>query len=517
MQKDALLGIDIGSTTIRCCVFDTMARMIKQVSRPARLYYIPNDDPVDTTIAWDAELMWDLLLEILQEVGSFLSSEKLFPLGVAISSVGCSPIIIDALGNPIYPIYRHFPFSSKLLHEFQEKMGEPGFRDITGYPLSYTSTGFVLSALLESDATRFRQANRIIPVSSYLAYRLTGQITSDLSLAGSFGFWDHRRQSWWGEFLSRLGLQEENLGVIVNGGDFIGLISRDISEQTGLRSNLPVYAGGHDYICAALAAGCFQPGHLFNIEGTFDIVANFQHAPVALSHSDPTRVISDIHVVPNTFSLMIERIGAGQVEWVKNLLYPVSDKSDLSSDWDAINRELEMLNDSRVGPEIIIPHIYGMQFPISVDWAWGGVLGLHSDSTRASIMRSALLSSCFESRRMVEYQLSLNKAGINTITVVGGATRNRYWMQQKANIIGMEIQVPHVEEASSLGAALLAGLGAGVFSDFNQVFALTSSIGRTIYQPEASKHELYSGYYHDVYLPVIRQVETIDRIIVKSL
>jgi xylulokinase len=425
---------------------------------------------------------------------------------------------MDKEGNTLYPIIRQHASKSDLLRNYQDKIGEHEFQNITGYPLAPTSTGFLFAHIKETDPDLYSGIESILPVSNYIAYKLTGEKTSDRSIAASFGLWDHQNDSWCTEFLSDLGLIENKFGTIVDGGAYIGKISPKISDLTGLRVDLPVYSGGHDYLCAALAAGCSGPGQLFNIEGTFEIVATFHNSPIIKSSTDSTRSIMDIHVLPQVYSLMVERIGAAQVEWLKNLLYPsVENQEQQNQDWDPIFAEIKEILSNQSGTEFFIPYIFGMLFPEYNDGIRGGILGINKNSTKSSIIKSAILSSSFESRRMVDYQRDHSSVEIKQIITVGGATRSKYWMQHKANAIGMKIVVPKMEEPSAIGAILLAGIGSGVYEDLDQISKMIHSKGVSIFEPDISQSDLYADYYQHVYLPVLEQVEVIEKIIGKGV
>lgn len=510
MNKAVLLGIDVGSTSIRCCAYDIKTNLIRQASRPTALINIENENQDDATRSWNPELLLKLVYEVVLEVSSFLTKHNYSPLGIASSSVGCSPVLLNKLGNILYPIVRHHGGVSQLLQEYLIQFGEHKFQKKTGYPLAETTTGFLLAQLKESTVEIYSQIETILPVSNYIAFKFTGEKTTDRSIAASFGLWDHDKNTWWSEFLSDLGLGPNNFGTVVDGGEYIGKITPKISEVTGLPIDLPMYSGGHDYLCAALAAGCSKPGQIFNIEGTFEIVATFHKSPLIRFPTDQTRAIMDLHVVPQAYSFIVERIGAGQIEWLMNLLYPL--RENTKRDWDTVFNEINDIPDSIMQEEFFVPYIYGMLFPKFKDGFHGGILGINNTSTRSSIMRSAILSHCLESRRMIDFQKDWNSGEINQIVTVGGITRSKLWMQQKANIIGLKIIVPKIEEPSALGAALSAGIGSEIYKDLYSVNKIINTKEVEIYKPNRSKSDYYADYFQRVYLPVLKQVGVIEEI-----
>jgi sugar (pentulose or hexulose) kinase len=504
MLKDVLLGIDIGSTTIRCCIFDTRARQLDEVSRSTKNVHLIEGQQAYR--AWGADQVWMLILDIMQEISSITKAQRYHPLGVAISSVGCSSVILDKLGNPLFPIISHKSGVSHLLQKYKYLYDDVSFQRVTGYPLESTSTAFILSLLKEQNPSEYARIDSILPVSNYISYKLTGEKFSDHSIAASYALWDHNQNCFWDMMLTDLELNSKVFGTIVNGGGYIGKTTPGITSLIDFPQAISVFSGGHDYLCAALAVGCIKPGSIFNIEGTFEITATFHPFPLHKSKLDHTRSIIDVHVVPHAYSLMTERIGSGQIEWLRNLLYSSDrdQKSQITSDWDSIVTEMQQLEDKGLREEVFIPYLFGELFPIYNRDVNGGILGLGRSSTRASIMRAAIFSHCYESKQMIDYHKKYIEGNIGHMISVGGITRNKYWMQKKADIIGMPIVAPEIREASALGAAMLAGLGAGIYDDYQQLGEIVHGNGFVTYEPDISKSERYFEYYQQKYLPALK-------------
>jgi sugar (pentulose or hexulose) kinase len=503
MSKDVLLGIDIGSTTIRCCIFDTNAQQLFEVSRPTAKVRLNLNDRQHANRAWDADSLWNLIITIMQEIGSIIKVQNFNPLGVAVSSVGCTPVMLDKLGIPLFPIISQKTGVSSLFQKYQREYTEMDFQRITGYPLETTCPVFVWALLKTQYPDEFERIDTILPVSNFISYKFTGEKITDRSIVASFGLWDHTQNRPWEKLLADLGLNSSVFGKIGNGGEFIGMTTPEFTSLINFPEPLPVYSGGHDYLCAALAVDCIHPGPIFNIEGTFEIYATFYPTPWEKLKGDQTRALIDVHVVPDSYSLMTERIGSGQIEWLRRLIYHASgdQKAQVTSDWDFIVSEMQQLQDEDLRDEVFIPYIFGELFPVSNNNIFGGILGLGRSSTRASIMRAAILSHCYESKQMIDFHRKNCQGEIDHIISVGGITQNNYWMQMKADIIGIPIIVPVVKEASALGAALLAGLGAGIYHEYQQLGEIVHVNGFVTYDPDVSRSGRYMEYYREKYLP----------------
>ncbi len=505
---EVLLGIDIGSTSLRCCIFDLDARQLDQISYPTTRVLQKHGRWEKEYRAWDPTLLWLAVLDLLKETGEILKANHYRPLGAAVTSVGCSSVMLDSHGEPLFPVISYKSGESALLIKYQQAFNPAEFQKITGYPLAPTTSWFIWSLLKGQYPDTFAKISLILPVSNFITYRLTGGKAADRSIVGSFGIWDHTQDRLWNSILEDLELDPTVFGSIVNGGEPIGVTSPEITGLIGFREPLPIFSGGHDYLCAALAVGCTRPGQIFNIEGTFEITATFHTAPVQRAEDDRTRCLMDIHVLPHTYSLMTERIGSGQIEWLKNLLYPAEANAPQTGTgvWETMLAEIQTLDSVDQQEEIFIPYLFGQLFPQFNPQARGAVLGLNTKSSRAAIMRAAMLSHCYESKRMLAYhQTFLNLESLQMISV-GGITRNQYWMQMKSDILGVPILAPELKEASALGAAMLAGLGCGRFDHYQQIGEVVQSRGTTIYRPDTARTDQYLAYFERNYLPAVSRL-----------
>lgn len=505
MENEVLIGIDIGSTSLRCCLFDRKFNLLHSVTKPTKLIFTHYEKDVnDTDVCWDANWLWDLVHAELIELAAYVNDKKHQVAGLAISSVGCSSVILDQQGSALYPIFRHFTRPSNLLDRYTNKLGVNGFRNLTGYPLAPTSTAFTLAYLKETSPRRFSKARYLLPVTSFIAYKLTHEVTTDLSIGASFGFWDHPNSSWWKEYLDDMDLSADSLGKVVNGGMFIGKVLNEISDQIKVLDDVPVFSGGHDYLCAGLAAGCFNQDQVFNIDGTFEIMASFSNMPLIRSSNDNTRSITDIHVMPNVFSLMVERVGAGQIEWVINLLYGGNWGI---IPWDEVFSGSEASANTINENEFFIPYVYGRLFPEFKDGVLGGFLGLGQNTTREKLLKAAIIASCYESKKMFDYQRKIGKRDFPRIVTVGGTTRNQSWIQTKANILGKEIFVPGIDQPSGLGAAMLAAVGSGLCGSFDEAIEISANLGGISYLPDMVQHHRYMKHFEQTYQPLLDSYE----------
>ena len=179
------------------------------------------------------------------------------------------------------------------------------------------------------------------------------------------------------------------------GGTKIGVLHAAASKSTNLPLGTPIVSGGHDYLCAALAAGSIKEGSLLNVIGTYEIAASFHASPETRKFTDNHRTFIDMHVIPHLYSFSTERIGSIQFDWVSNLIH-TEGRSD-ETNWGVIYDKIDQLPAPFCRTkELFVPYILGKLFPNQKAHVRGGYLGVSGDSTPASLLRAAIEAICFE-------------------------------------------------------------------------------------------------------------------------
>lgn len=492
METDILVGIDVGSTNIRCCAYDSDARMLASAMRATLDHRRGGTRPT-------AEHLWELVCEVCRDTVRQLGDEALRHVqGLAVASVGCRALFLDARG-------RAFSLGdtgeSTLYRRYVDQLGRENYAAITGYPPEPDSVAFQLSWLRENQPARWSDLDAILSVADYINLRLTGVRVRERSTAASMGLWDHREHGWWVEFLADITLPEGVLGPLADSGTFVGGVMPEVSSATGWLAGTPVFVGGHDYLCAALAVGCVRPGTQMNITGTFDIVASFHSQPPERPEIACHRSMMDHHVVPGLYGWMAEDLSGPQVEWFQREI--AAEFKGSPPPLSELLREVETLPQPFTRTqEVFLPALFGEIFPGRFPRARGVCIGLTSSTTRPSLFRALIEGQCFQTRRMLEHVDGTQ----GPLPVVGGASQSPVWMQIKADVLGIPVCVPRIREATALGAALLAGVGATIYANCVEAADVVDAKGAEHYEPDPIRADVYDRVYRDVYLPLAEAV-----------
>lgn len=492
MATDILVGIDVGSTNVRCCAYDVSADLLAHAVRPS---------PAGPRGAGPApEALWHLVAETCRETARQLGEAGTRQVrGIGVTSVGCRAVYLDRAGRPFTLDERGVP---ELYRRYARGMGRDAYAEITGYPLEAGSVPFQIAWLSETQPARHRELGAVLSVADYINLCLTGVRLREPSTAASMCLWDQRTDSWWQDMLADAGIEERVLGELVTNGARVGEVTAAAASETGWQPHTPVFAGGHDYLCAALAAGSLRPGDQMNITGTFDIVASFHTVPGNRREPARTRSMIDHHVVPDLYSWMAETLSGPLVDWFQRTVAGGAPLTELTAEMAALPPPFTVTR------EMFLPLLWGDSFPGTSPEARGAFTGLSATTSRAGLFRAVIEGLSFQTRRMLD--VVGNRQADTPLPVVGGASQSAAWMQIKANVIGMPVAVPRIREASALGAALLAGIGAGVYRDHAEAAAAARSRGFQCYRPQPAESTVYGEVYDDVYLPLAEALPAVD-------
>jgi sugar (pentulose or hexulose) kinase len=266
-------------------------------------------------------------------------------------------------------------------------------------------------------------------------------------------------------------------------------VSAAAAQATGLPAGLPVVIGGHDHICAAFAAGAITTDRVLDSAGTAEAILVTLEQPVLGAEMVASGLCCGCHSVKGRYYLLGGLIGGGVLAWANRVM---SDEASPQT----INQLMEVAAVSPKGANGVsfLPYLNGSGPPDYDPRAWGAWLGLRLTHSRADLARAMVEGVSYSIRLLLEDILSSSGLTPGEIRCVGGGTRNPFWQQMKANVLGMPIDTPLVTDVTAQGAALLAALGVGAFHDAAEAARLTyrSAVRYEVQPDEARWYE--SGY-----------------------
>lgn len=468
-----LLGIDIGTSACKVAIFEKSGKVLAQSNQPYQLYY-PNPGWVEQ----DPEEWWsaicDGIKDVLQQSG--VAPEEI--AGIGIDGQSWSAIPVDKDGNCLHrtPIW----MDTRARDICQRVVDEVGFDTIfqvagNGFEPSYTTPKMIW--FKENMPEVYENTYKFMQSNSYIAMKLTGAMTMDMSQGYGIHFFDMKTCTYNEELAAKLGLSVDKVPDIVPCHQVIGEVTEEAARLTGLAAGTKVVAGGLDAACGTLGAGVYLPGQTQEQGGQAGGMSIC--VDEALAH--PKLILSP-HVVPDSWLLQGGTVGGGGVlRWFKQELGGDASFDDLT----------KMAEEIAPGSDgvVFLPYMAGERSPIWNPDAKGVYYGLGFDKTKGHMVRAALEGVAYSLEHNMRTAAETG-VKVDELVAMGGASNSILWTQIKADVTGKTIKVPTSDTATTLGAAILAGVGVGVYESFEEAVKETIVITR-VQEPNMENHEIY--------------------------
>jgi xylulokinase len=475
-----LLGIDIGTTHSKVGLFRADGSLLAYASHDTPAALDAAGQPVI-----DPEALWRVVRRGIGQVTQ--GGERVQAVGVA--GMAESGLLLDrASGQPRTPILPwHGQQGSAHVATLRAAAPPTERFAVSGIRPTYKASLTKILGLREPDPAALDGAVWL-SAPDYVVYRLTGALVTDHSLAGRTYAFDIHGRRWDAGWLAALGLTADLFPDALPAGT--PFAARDDCLPPGT----PVSVAGHDHVCAAFAAGVIQPDHVLDSMGTAETLVGTWAAPRALTADDfASGLLFGCHVIPERHYWMGSlSASGGSIEWLRGLLDGLLTYTDVEA--------LAAPVDTPTGI-LYFPYLSGSSRRPGDRAAF---VGLRRDHGRAHLLKAALEGTAYEMETLRATAASALGVTAGRVTVVGGGTRSPVWLQVKADVSGVAHHIHPTAEAALLGAALVAGLGSGVYTSADEAAAavrLDDALAAVRPRPDA--HARYQRLYRDGYLPLL--------------
>ncbi len=489
-----LLGLDIGSTSIKANIYDTKGNLVSGGSSPTVLSHPDKEHPA--WAIWEPDVIWRAVQESISGALNKIDSKDEVQ-AVSVTGFGMDGVPIDRNGKWLYPfISWHCPRTEGQSRQWSGKVGPEAIFSITGKQVMPIDTVYRILWIKENHPEILDKTYKWLLIEDYINYLLCGEIATDYSMASCTSLFDQKKKDWSSGLIDEAGFDSSILPKAFSSGTMLGNISESSSESTGLSKTAKVILGGHDYHCGALAVGAFVPEVVMDIGGTWEMVFQSTKQPRLDNKIFKNGISVESHVARDMYNIVAYSVSGLMYEWLNKTLCgeeALEAQKINASVWEVIKKKAAS---APVGSNGIFfaPYFSGAGSPNVDSRSQGAFVGLTNDSDKESIIRSVIEGLNYQFRDMLESFEKASDSPTDKIVAAGGAIQNEFWMQNKADIAGKPIEVPAVEEATPLGAALLAGIGTGIYKDENEAYSKTYRIG-SIYEPDEKNKAMYDRYY----------------------
>jgi len=491
---DYLMGIDLGSTSLKAVIYDPSGNAVASGSRKTELFHLDDDHP--EWAFWKPEQIWGGTADAIAEAVGKLDDPKSVR-AVAVTGMGMDGVPIDEDGKWLYPfISWHDPRTGPQLQWWKDNIGAEKSFAIGGNPLWHINSALRILWMAEHEPEILRRTDKWLLIEDFLNFMLCGCRTTDYSMASNTLLFDQHKLNWSDEMLEASGIDRRLLCEAAPSTTRLGEIHAEAAKRTGLAEGTPVILGGHDHICGTLPVGAFRPGVVLDVVGTWESVQIAMAEPRLTDALRETGMMVQAHVARGRYAVSGTNPSAGMLEWYRG---QYGQEARRSAEQAGDNEWDHLMAAAAASPPgarrvMFLPHMSGANCPVLDDRSLGAFVGLSNITTSGDVLRAIIEGLNYQFLDIVTAVETSTGTKAEKFIGVGGVTRNQFWMQNKADMVGRPIEVPAVEEATPLGAAILAGIGVGLYKDADEAFERVRKPGKT-YEPDLELSKQYAEWF----------------------
>jgi xylulokinase len=492
-----LLGIDVGTGGSRALVIDEAGRVVAS----ATAEHAPFASPHTGWAEQDARDWWRASAEAVRAV---LSSEN-----VKADEIGCvgltgqmhGAVLLDERAEVLRPAIIWCDVRTD--PQCRALTGQVGAKRLIELVLNPALAGFTLPKLMwvrETEPEVWARVRTVLLPKDYVRLRLTGERATDVADASGTLLLDVRNRRWSREMLDHAGIEESLLPRVYESQEVTGRVSSAGAAETGLREGTPIVAGAGDQAAGAVGMGIVRPGAVSATIGTSGVVFAATDRPAL----DPQgRVHTFCHAIPGRWHVMGVTQAAGlSLRWFRDRFGAASDDGR-----DPYEILLEEAASAPAGADGVLwaPYLMGERTPHLDPHARAALVGLTMSHTRAHIVRALLEGVAFSLRDTLTIFAEM-KVPVDTIRLGGGGARAQLWRQIQSDVYGQAVELVEADEGAAYGAALLAGVGGGVWATVDDACAATVRVRQRV-EPTAATSLMSTRYqiYQSLY-PALRSL-----------
>ena len=484
-----LLGLDIGTSQVKALLITVEGEIVGSASQEYPLY-----SPRPGWTEQNPEDMWQGTITALRKVLDKYDVDPADIKGVGLSGQMHSSVFLDKEGNVIRPaILWNDSRTTKQCYEIESLVGKELLLQEACNPALEGFTAPKVLWLREHEPENFAKLRWLVLVKDYIRYRLTGELKMELSDAAGTLLLNVKEQRWSDVIMKKLALPMEILPELVGSSEVAGYITPEAAELTGLAVNTPVVGGGADNACGAVGAGIVSAGRAMISLGTSGVMLAHLDVP-KLPNGGTIHMFN--HAVKDRFYMMGVILSAGlSFGWFRDQLGQMEKALAGGMGTDPYTLLTKAAAQSSPGSKglIFLPYLTGERTPHGDGNARGGFFGLSASHERRDMVRAILEGVGFAFR---DSFCLLQQAGWtgDSVRCIGGGAKSDLWLEILASILGLQMQTLNVDEGPGVGAALLAGVGVGVFTDPKEASEAILKVTKTI-DPNPEWHGIYQDLY----------------------
>jgi len=484
-----VLGIDAGTVAVKAGLFDLKGNLVAAGSRDYPTYF-----PKPGWAEQDPDEWWASLAGAVRDCVDSAGIDPSDIIGMSADATTCTLIPMRADGTEVR---RAFLWMDVRSVEQANRVFASGHEALQ-YCLAGVNAEWMPPKMLwfkENQPDLYAQMDVLLEYTDWIAYKLTGRFTLNMSTASHRWFYHAPSGGWPSSFFAEIGLDDLEARFpadVLPIGEVVGPLDAAVAEELGLPAGIPVATGGGDAFIGLLGQGVTEPGDMGVVMGTSNVMSALAGEEFHFSGifgSFPDALIPGLNLVE------AGQVSTGSIlSWFKqNFAQGVEAEAEAQglSVYQLLDREAAEIP---VGSEglVVLDYFQGNRTPHTDSYARGAVWGLSLRSSRAHVFRALMEGIAYGMRDILD-TFSKRDFDVSRIIVSGGATNSPLFMQIYADVLGKPLYTTRVAEASLLGSAVVAAVGAGAHPDLVSASRRMVEISGQV-DPDPARHEAYEYY-----------------------
>jgi len=459
-----LLAHDLGTSGNKAVLYTLEGRLVASRTCPYDTRFFNGNWAEQEPLDW-----WAAVCSSTRELLEAAKADASDVAVVALSGqmMGCTPV--DREGNALRPSILYCDQrATKECGDLLSKIDLKSFYAIAGHRASASYALEKMMWIRDREPAIYARTYKTLCAKDYINCRLTGRMATDYSDASGTNAFDLNTFRWSEKILDLAGVDGEMFPEAMESTAILGTITSQAARQTGLKEGTPVAAGGGDGSCAGVGVGCIKPGTAYNYLGSSSWIALTVEKPIV---DEQMRTMNWAHCVPGYLhpSGTMQTAGASH-NWLKNTLCQaeVDEGARLGvSPYELIDAAVARVPAGSNGV-LFLPYMLGERTPWWNPNARGAFIGLNLATKREDMLRAVLEGITLNLGYIVN--IFRRHVPIDAITAIGGGARSAIWRQMMADIYGCPVRsLNFLEEATSMGAAVIGGVAVGLFDGFDVI------------------------------------------------
>jgi xylulokinase len=484
-----ILSVDAGTTASKISLFNERGELLGISTQE---YPLITPSPLEVEL--DAETLWYAFKNGVAEV---VKRSQVAP--TAISSIGISAqgetlILVDEEGNALRRAFVWLDNrAQKEADELNREFNDGSSFKVTGQvKIVPTWPASKILWVKNHEPEIFDDVHKYLLVEDYLIAKMTGRYVAEGSVLCSTSYWNIITKTWWDEMLDYLGVTVDQLPEIMESGEAVTEVKRDIASELGLSSRTIVCTGALDQAAGAVGVGNIHPGIFSENTGAALAICAPLRQPI---FDQQRRMPIHYFAIPDMYMAHTFTTGGMVLRWFRDNFCSeeraVGSRTGIDP-YGILDQEAARVEAGSEGL-VMLPHLQGAMAPEANPKATGVIYGFTLRHTKAHFVRAIMEAIACIVKRNVEVLEDMN-VKVEEIRVLGGGARSKIWNQIKADLIGKPVLSTENEEAACLGAAILAGSATGVYGSVEKACKDMVKI-KDRYTPNPANSKVYQGTY----------------------